>query len=99
MLVQIPLLSFLIFGITYPLCFWLTARDPIKHNFHRFHLACPVVIAGLAIIGLWMLPVPSGFNIMIGLWLACGLLTTAFFWDKENVNPWVITLWCLWGLR
>ncbi len=59
MLFKIPLLAFLVFGVTYPLFFWLTAKDPIKHNFHRFHLACPVVIAGMAIIGLWFLPVPQ----------------------------------------
>ncbi|MBI4309074.1 MAG: hypothetical protein HY591_01950 [Candidatus Omnitrophica bacterium] len=99
MLVKIPLLAFLIFGVTYPLFFWLTAADPIKNNFHRFHLACPVVIAGLAIIGLWFLPVDQALKNVGGLWLLCALLTTAIFWKKETVNPWAMTVLCLWGLK
>ena len=99
MLIKIPLLSFLLFGMTYPLFFWLTAKDPIKHNFHRFHLACPVIMAGLAIIGLYYLPVPVILRHAGLVWLACAFLTTAIFWNKDGVNPWVITLLCLWGLK
>ena len=99
MLVKIPLLAFLIFGVTYPLFFWLTAKDPIKNNFHRFHLACPVIIAGLAIAGLWLLPVDPALRNYGGLWLLCALLTTAFFWKQETVNPWAMTVLCLWGLK
>lgn len=99
MLVKIPLLSFLLFGVTYPLFFWLTAKDPIKHNFHRFHLACPVVIGGLAIVGLWLLPVPQELRQWAGLWLLAALFTTAIFWNKETVHRGAITLLCLWGLK
>ena len=103
MLVKIPLLAFLVFGVTYPLFFWLTAKDPIKHNFHRFHLACPVVIAGLAIVGLWLLPpslsVPDSLKHWAVVWLACALLITAFFWNKETVHVATITLLCLWGMK
>ena len=99
MLVKIPLLAFLIFGVTYPLFFWLTAKDPIKNNFHRFHLACPVIAAGLAILGLWFLPSPQSLKSAGGLWLVCALITTAFFWNKESVHCWAVTVLCLWGLK
>ncbi len=99
MLIKIPLLTFFIFGVTYPLCFWLTARDPIKHNFHRFHLGCPVLIAGLAIVGLWVLPIANSLKNTTGLWLFSALLMTAFFWNKEKVNLWLITALCLWGIK
>jgi len=99
MLIKIPLLAFLIFGVTYPLFFWLTARDPIKNNFHRFHLATPVIIAGMAIVELWSMPVAPALKIAGGIWLACGLSITAFFWNREKVNPWVITVLCALGLK
>ena len=99
MLVQIPLLSFLLFGVCYPLFFWLTAKDPIKHNFHRFHLGCPVVIAGMAIAGLWFLPVEQSLKNAALLWLAGALAITALFWNKETVRPLATTLISLWGLK
>jgi hypothetical protein len=98
MLVQIPLLSFLVFGVTYPMFFWLTARDPIKHNFQRFHLACPVIIAGLAIVGLFMLPVDQSLRNCGALWLGAALMMVAAFWNRDSVNIWLVTLLCLWGM-
>lgn len=98
MLIKIPLLSFLVFGFTYPLFFWLTAKNPIKHYFHRFHLACPVLIAGLAIVSLWFLPVPQGIRNAAAAWLCCALVMTAIFWHKEDINRWLVTSLCFWGL-
>jgi hypothetical protein len=99
MLIHIPLLAFLMFGFTYPLFLWLNAKQPIKNNFHRFHLGCPVVIAGVAIVGLWLMPVvDQNLKIQGGLWLALGLLITGFFWNKEKVNPWAITVLSAWGI-
>ncbi len=99
MLVKIPLLGFLIFGVTYPLFFWVSAKDPIKHNFHRFHLACPVVMAGLAIFGLWLLPVDQYLKNQALAWLIAALAVTAIFWNREGVHLLTITALCLWGLK
>ncbi len=99
MLIKIPLLSFLIFGITYPLCFWLTAKDPIKNNFHRFHIACPLIIAGLAIICLWGLPLEQTLKNLSGLWFVAFFLLTGFYWNKETVSPLAVSVIVLWGLK
>ncbi len=99
MLVKIPLLSFLIFGVTYPLFFWVSYRDPIKHNFHRFHLACPVIMAGLSILSLWLIPVNPHLRIQGLVWLLAALALTCFFWNKDNVHVPIITILCLWGIR
>ena len=52
MLTKIPLLTLLIFSVTYPLCFWLSARDPLKNKFHHFHIGLPNVTAGLCVVGM-----------------------------------------------
>jgi len=98
-LIQIPLLSFLAFGITYPLFLWLSVQDPIKNNFHRFHLGCPTVIAGFAIIWLFFLPVEQGLKNMALLWLAAALAVNALFWNKEKAHLWTVTLLSLWGMK
>lgn len=99
MLVTITLLGFLIFGVTYPLFFWVSAKDPIRHNFHRFHLACPVVLAGLAIFSLWLIPVDPYLRKQALAWLLVALFITGIFWKKEGVHVLLVTALCLWGLK
>jgi hypothetical protein len=99
MLVTITLLSFLIFGVTYPLFLLLTAKDPIKHNFNRFHLACPVVLAGLSIVSFWMMPFPQHAKAAGIAWLAAGLLVTGYYWNKDKIDFLVIGLLVLSGLK
>ncbi len=99
MLVAIPLLSFLLFAACYPLFFWLSAKDPLKNNFHRFHLGCPVFIGGMAVAGLWFLPVDQALKNASLLWLLGALAVTAVFWNKETVRPLAATLISLWGLK
>lgn len=99
MLTQIPLLSFLAFGITYPLFLWLSVQDPIKNNFHRFHLGCPTVIAGFSVIWLFVLPVEQGLKSMALLWLAAALAVNALFWNKEKAHLGTVTLLSLWGMK
>ena len=99
MLIQIPLLSFLMFGACYPLFFWLTAKDPIKHNFHRFHLGCPVFVGGMAVAGLWLMPVEQSLKNAAALWVLGFLAIAGLFWNKEGVQPLAVTLVSLWGLK
>ncbi len=99
MLVKIPLLSFLLFALTYPLCLWLQVRNPIGHNFHRFHLGCPVFIGGVAVMGLWLLPCPQTLKNLAAMWVVAFLLVTALFWNKEKVHLGAVTLIVLWGIK
>jgi len=98
-LTQIPLLSFLAFGITYPLFLWLSVQEPIKNNFHRFHLGCPTVIAGLSVIWLFFLPVEQGLKNLGLLWLAAALAVNALFWNKEKAHLLTVTILSLWGMK
>lgn len=49
MLYTITLLTTLYFAFTYPLCFWISRHDPLKNNFHHFHLGLPVIVGILAL--------------------------------------------------
>ncbi len=99
MLSIIPLLTFLIFSVTYPLCFWLSARDPIKKDFHHFHIGLPNVTAGLSVLGMVWLKVPEDILLKACLWLALFFLATFEYWKKQTVNPLIITAVSLVGLK
>ncbi len=87
MLLTIPLISCLSFGVCYPLFLCLCAKDPIKHNFHRFQLACPVIVAGLAIVALLLQPsIPDALKISLLGWLIAALAITGLSWNKEFPN-------------
>lgn len=92
MLIKLSFLSFLVFGVIYPLCFWISYKDPIKNNFLRFHLGCPVFLAGLAVIGSSFIPMDPYISVLAWGWLACGLLITAYLWNKETVHLGLVTL-------
>jgi hypothetical protein len=99
MLIKLSFLSFLVFGVTYPLCFWISFKDPIKNHFLRFHLGSPVFLAGLAIVGSYFLPVDMSLKVLAWSWLMCGLAVCAYFWNKETVNLGVVTLLSLSGIQ
>jgi hypothetical protein len=99
MLIKLSFLSFLAFGVTYPLCFWISCKDPIKNNFLRFHLGCPVFLGGLALVGAYFLPVDPHLKYLGWTWLACALAVTGFFWNKDSVHLGVVTLLSLWGMN
>jgi hypothetical protein len=98
MLIKLSFLSFLVFGVTYPLCFWISYKDPIKNHFLRFHLGCPVFLAGLAIVGSYFLPIESQIRILALGWLFAALIITAYFWNKETVNLAIISFLSLTGI-
>ena len=98
MLVKLSFLSFLCFGVLYPLCFWISYKDPIKNNFLRFHLGCPIFLAGLAIIGSFFIPVDHILRMWACGWLFFGLVLCAYFWNKQTVHLGLVTLLCLAGV-
>lgn len=99
MLSIIPLLSFLIFSVLYPLCFWLSARDPLKKDFHHFHIGLPNVTAGLSVLGMVWLKIPEDILVKACLWLVLFFLATFVYWKKQTVNPVVITAVSILGLQ
>lgn len=98
MLTKIPLLTALIFASIYPLCFWISARDPLKNDFHKFHLGLPNFVGGVAVVGLLLMDVPLSLKIAAVLWKALFIFLSYRCWKKGPVNPLLITIPCVIGL-
>lgn len=98
MLYTISLLTSLYFAFTYPLCFWLDRRDPLKNNFHHFHLGLPVIVGVLALVFVLRLDTPGWLNVCALLWMTAGLGITAYCWRRETVPVEAVSFLCLFGL-
>ena len=99
MLTIIPLLSILMFSATYPLCFWLSRKDPLKNNFHHFHIGLPCVTAGLSLLGLFWLHLPQWVMIKAAIWLFLLLLLVYEYWNKPTVNPVIVSIVSVLGIK
>ncbi len=98
MLTKIPLLSLLMFSVTYPLFFWLSFKDPLKKNFHHFHIGLPNILAGVSVGGLFLLEVPNIILVKSLVWLGLFLFLTFAYWKKETVNPVMVTVVSIIGM-
>jgi len=93
MLFKISFLTSLLFSAVYPLCFWISAKDPLKNNFHRFHLGVSCLVAGLATIVYWSAPAASlDIKYSLLIWTGALLLVCAYYWPKVSPNPVALTI-------
>lgn len=92
MLLKIPLLTGLIFGAVYPLCFWISGRDPLRNNFHRFHLGLANVSAGLSTVVVFLTAIPSNEKFLLVVWLVTSLVVSCFYWNKPYPDPKILTI-------
>ena len=98
MLKLIPILTCLLFASIYPLCFWISFSEPLKNNFHRFHLGISVFVGGIAVIALFLEPLSSVAKNLLLVWV---LLLTSFsylYWKKDYPNPFFLSLPCGLGM-
>jgi len=86
MISHITILTAMGLSVLYPLCFWISAREPLKDNFHRFHLGMPVVIGGVCCAYFLISPFENYLKFRIACWLLGMLFLTFYFWNKETVN-------------
>lgn len=98
MLTTIPFLTAQIIAAVYPLCFWISAGDPLKSGFHRFHLGMPLFLAGVILFGSFWLPLSEMSRFLIGLWTGVLALVTFFSWKREFPRPALITQPVLLGI-
>jgi len=98
MLLKIPLLTCLVFAAVYPLCFWISAQDPLKNDFHKFHLGLPNFVGGMAVVGLLFMDVPLSLKIAAVLWKTLFIFLSYRYWKKGGVNPRLISVPCVLGV-
>lgn len=99
MLSKIPLLTCLIFAVIYPLCFWISYKNPLKNNFHRFHVGVANFIGGLTLFGLLPLDsLDSAAKTTLILWFVSLFVISAYVWKKEYPSPALLTIPSLIGI-
>ncbi len=98
MLLTITLLTSLSFAALYPLCFWISYRDPLKNKFHRFHLGLPTIVASVTSIFILFQNIPFDIKFTLCVWTIILILRSYYYWHKESVDPRVITISCLIGI-
>jgi hypothetical protein len=86
MITKITLLTALSFAALYPFCFLISFRDPLKNNFHHFHIGLPAVTAALIFIFTLNSNIPPTIKLMLGLWSLSLLLTAFYYWKKNTVG-------------
>ena len=92
MLFKIVILTSFIFSVLYPLCFWISYKDPLKNKFHRFHIGLPNFIAGITVIVLLFSPIPVHLKILVVIWKVSLLSISSYSWQKIYPNPYLITI-------
>jgi len=98
MLKDIIILTFFIFAVLYPLCFWISFKDPLKDKFHKFHLGLPNVIGGVLLVFILFSNTPLSIKIYVVLWKAALLSISRFYWKKEYPHAPILTIASLLGL-
>ena len=87
MLTTISILTALAFATLYPLCFMISFKDPLKNNFHKFHLGLPNTIGGVVLVFVWLMDFPLSLKIILTIWKAFFLFVSRYSWKKEYPNP------------
>lgn len=98
MLFLVPFLTALIFAAVYPLCFWINFKDPLKNDFHKFHVGLPNFVGGVAVVTLLFTGLPLWIKIAALIWKATLLSISHYFWKKGRVDHRVITIPCIIGM-
>lgn len=98
MLAKISLLTALLVAAIYPLSFWISAKDPLKNYFHRFHIGLANVLCGICAAALLTMPVENNLTFIVFFWLGILLFISWRYWAKESIPPLLITIPSLAGL-
>lgn len=85
------LLGTVAFAVLYPLGFWLHAGVTITRSFHRFNLGLCLVLVALAGGFLRAAGDADGALLAWG-WVALLTGVMTFFWGRERVHAWAVTL-------
>lgn len=98
MLFSITLLTSLLFSFTYPLIFWISAKDPLKNNFHRFHIGLPTITGVITLVFVIRMGISPTLSVLSFVWMTSALAVTGIYWKKDTVNLAAVTALSAGGL-
>lgn len=87
MIAPLTILTSLIFSIIYPLCFWISHKDPLKNNFHKFHIGLPNVVGGVTVVFLLFMDLPLETKLAVLLWKGVFITVSRISWKKPYPDP------------
>lgn len=90
MLSKITILTCLSFAVLYPLCFLISARDPLKNKFHKFHLGIANIVGGVVLVFILLSDFPVYIKVLISLWKIIFFTLSRVFWKKDFPHPYII---------
>lgn len=92
MLQAIITLTSFTFALTYPLCFWISAKDPLKQGFSKFHMSLPLFVGGVLAVLAWTTDFPANVKYGLLFWVSGFALIVAYSWNKDSPSPFLISL-------
>ncbi len=84
MIIPLTILTSFIFSVIYPLCFWISYKDPLKNNFHKFHIGLPNVIGGVTVVSLLFMDIPLATKLVVLLWKGVFIAVSRISWKKQS---------------
>ena len=98
MLISVTILAALLFSVLYPFCFWISWKNPLKNNFHKFHIALPNVVGGVTVVFLLFMDIPLATKIIVVFWKAVFIAMSRFSWKKEYPDARLMSIPSLLGV-
>src|SRR3990167_5723860 len=98
MLGTISLVTAFAFAAIYPLCFLISADDPLKNQFHKFHIGLPNTVGGVVLIFVWLMDIPLALKWTVTAWKAVFLSISWYSWKKESPAPALMAMASLLGI-
>lgn len=98
MLGTISLITAFSFAAIYPLCFLVSADDPLKAQFHKFHVGLPNTVGGVVLIFVWLMDIPLTLKLTVTAWKAIFLSISWYSWKKEYPSPALMALVSVLGI-
>ncbi|MCB9748107.1 MAG: hypothetical protein H6755_06845 [Candidatus Omnitrophica bacterium] len=83
MLGQVTLLTSYLFAVIYPLCFWISFKEPLRDNFHRFHLGVANFVGGVCLVFILVGPYPNFIKIGTLVWKISFWSVSKYYWSRE----------------
>ena len=96
-LIDTIVLIFLGYAVVYPLFLWITPLKYIDAGFYRFNLGMCCVVGALGVIGYHGIQSSFIINKYIWIWFVLLLIITAYYWNSNKINNFIISMVSLFG--